>query len=549
MAEDTSSKDTKFSRRDFLKVAGTGLGAAALVASGVVARERLIFSNEHKIDMDNYLSKIKVEGRDEYTINFTALRTFFPDIVKESEHGGFILKNESENQVVLDFSNARGKEIRLFPNHSKVAKSNMSWEKANQEEGFDLVSGGLFLEGSFKVKGSIGNEPVFVGDVLDRVINFSGTGVEECVVEDIFFKGLNAFKQDQTGGGDCPDPAFINGDNVNLEVNGIKIDYVPVKPDWADETNSQLAKGIILHNTENNRPVQMLVSHSIIKGLQWDGICANGLAKISVNKSRLIQDISYKQSRGVGIASTFNSPEGSISITNSEVNYCKGTSIWVNERTDLPRKISNLGISDSTISNAGWAISIDANQKTSIRNLNVLPDYNGGSQQDSVYWPLDLNWKGNKFDMSFENLNFSLSPEMGDAIKLMFFANWENFADFSNTTPQEFFDKGFGSWGNVSVKINGEEFKLQKEQFAKFIEDFKSTDEKVNPSGMMLWFDVKQKQFVVLFATTLDTQSGSMSFSEPYYLDPNRQNKPNHETTSISRTVSRKIDNQDIKTA
>lgn len=467
--------------------------------------------------MDNYLSKINTGDKDEYCINFTALRAFFPDIVKESEHGGYVLKNDSENQVILDFSNARGKEIRLSPNHSKVAKSNMSWEKANQEEGFDIVSGGLFLEGSFKVRGSIGNEPVFIGDNLDRAINFKGTGAEECVVEDIIFIGLNAFKQDQRGGQDCPDPAFINGDNVNLEINGIKINYILIESDWADETNSQLTKGIILHNTDNNRPIQMLVSHTIINGLQWDAICANGLAKIIVNKSRLIQNSSYKQSRGVGVASTFNSPEGSISITNSEVNYCKGTSIWINEKTYLPRRISNLGIRDTTICNSGWAIFIDADQKTILNNLNVLPDYNGGLQQDYIYCPLDFNWKGNKFDMSFENLNFSLSSEMGDVIKLMSFENWENFADFSNTTPQEFFDKRFGYWGNVSVKIDGEEYKLQKEQFAKFINNFKST-ENLNPSRMVLQFDVKQKQFVVLFATEFDTQSGSRGFSEPYYL-------------------------------
>lgn len=42
MAEDTLSKE-KISDRDFLKLAGVGLAAATLVASGVVARERLIF--------------------------------------------------------------------------------------------------------------------------------------------------------------------------------------------------------------------------------------------------------------------------------------------------------------------------------------------------------------------------------------------------------------------------------------------------------------------------------------------------------------------------
>ena len=107
MAEETSLEQGSkhgFSRRDFLKVAGAGLATVAAVGSGVIARERIIFSNEHKIDMDNYLSKIKVEGRDEWTINFTALRAFFPDVVKESEQGGFVLKNDSEKPVVLDFS-------------------------------------------------------------------------------------------------------------------------------------------------------------------------------------------------------------------------------------------------------------------------------------------------------------------------------------------------------------------------------------------------------------------------------------------------------------
>jgi len=545
MAETPPDQGQKpsFSRRDFLKVTGAGLAAVAVVGSGVAGKERIIFSNEHKIDMDNYLSKIKVGGRDEWTINFTALRVFFPDVVKESEQGGFVLKNDSEKPVVLDFSNAGGKEIRLFPNDSSVAKSNMSWEKSKEPTGFDLVRGGLFLEGAFAVKGNIGREPIFVGDVLDRVISFKGNGTQTCVVEDVAFKGLNAFKQDQTGEDDCPSPAFIAGDDVNLEVRGIKIDYTPIKPDWADEVNSQLAKGIILHNTQNERPLKMLVTHSVIKGLEWDGVCANGLAEIQVVKSRLFQNRSYKQVRGVGIASTFNSPDGKISIVDSTVDYCKGTSIWINEKTDLPRKINNLEIQDTAISNAGWAISIDADQKTKIKNLNVSPDYAGGLQSDTEYFPFHLGWKGEKFDLSFENLNFNLSTDMGDGIKLMFFANWDEFANFSDTSPKEFFDKDFGSWGDVSVKLKGdggktEEFKLSKQQFADFLTNFKS-NEIVNPSGMMLWFDTKIKQFVVLFATNLDPQ-GSMSFSEPYYFEGSENNIPNHGASLIPKTVSKR---------
>jgi len=545
MAETPPDQGQKpsFSRRDFLKVTGAGLAAVAVVGSGVAGKERIIFSNEHKIDMDNYLSKIKVGGRDEWTINFTALRVFFPDVVKESEQGGFVLKNDSEKPVVLDFSNAGGKEIRLFPNDSSVAKSNMSWEKSKEPTGFDLVRGGLFLEGAFAVKGNIGREPIFVGDVLDRVISFKGNGTQTCVVEDVAFKGLNAFKQDQTGEDDCPSPAFIAGDDVNLEVRGIKIDYTPIKPDWADEVNSQLAKGIILHNTQNERPLKMLVTHSVIKGLEWDGVCANGLAEIQVVKSRLFQNRSYKQVRGVGIASTFNSPDGKISIVDSTVDYCKGTSIWINEKTDLPRKINNLEIQDTAISNAGWAIRIDADQKTMIKNLNVSPDYAGGLQSDTEYFPFHLGWKGEKFDLSFENLNFNLSTDMGDGIKLMFFANWDEFANFSDTSPKEFFDKDFGSWGDVSVKLKGdggktEEFKLSKQQFADFLTNFKS-NEIVNPSGMMLWFDTKIKQFVVLFATNLDPQ-GSMSFSEPYYFEGSENNIPNHGASLIPKTVSKR---------
>ena len=545
MTEDSSEKGQKhsFSRRDFLKVAGVGLGVATLAGSGVVAKERFIFSNESKIDMDNYLSKIKVEGRDEWTINFSALRVFFPDVVKESEQGGFVLKNDSEKPLVLDFSNAGGKEIRLFPNDSNVAKSNMSWGKSKESTGFDLVRGGLFLEGAFTVKGNIGREPVFVGDVLDRVISFKGTGTETCVVEDVAFKGLNAFKQDQNGGGDCPSPAFIAGDDVNLEVRGIKIDYIPIKPDWVDEVNSQLAKGVILHNTKNEKPLKMLVTHSVIKGLEWDGVYANGLAEIQVIKSRFFQNGSYKQVRGVGIASTFNSPDGKISIVDSTIDYCKGTSIWVNEKTDLPRKIDNLEIQDTVISNAGWAISIDADQKTKINNLDVSPDYAGELQSDTEYFPFEFSWKGEKFDLSFENLNFNLSSDMGDGIKLMFFANWDEFDNFSNTSPKEFFDKDFGSWGDVSVTLKGnegkpEEFKLSKQQFADFLTNFKSS-ETINPSGMMLWFDTKIKQFVVLFATNLDPQ-GSMSFSEPYYFEGSENNIPNHGASLIPKTVSKR---------
>ena len=67
---------------------------------------------------------------------------------------------------------------------------------------------------------------------------------------------------------------------------------------------------------------------------------------------------------------------------------------------------------------------------------------------------------------------------------------------------------------------------------------FKSS-ETINPSGMMLWFDTKLKQFVVLFATNLDPQ-GSMSFSEPYYFEGSENNIPNHGASLIPKTVSKR---------
>lgn len=543
MPEDTAGKQDvpKFSRRDFLKVVGLAVGGGALTVSGVVAKERLLFAKDHTINMDNYLSKIKVEGRDEWTINYTALRVFFPDVVKESEQGGFLLKNDSEKPVVLDFSNASGKEIRLTPNQTEVSKSNMSWNKADQESGFGMVSGGLVLEGAFRVKGGIARRPVFVGDVLDRTICFKGSGKEVCGVEDIAFRGLNAFKQDQNGGADCPDPAFIAGDDVNLEVRGIHIDYVPVKPDWANEENSQLAKGIILHNTRNQEPLQLYIDHAMIEGLQWDGVNSNGLVCIRVDSSRLFQDRAYKQSRGVGIASTFNSPEGKIVINRSVIDYCKGTSIWVNEQADLPRKVNNLEIIDSTVSNTGWAISIDAEQKTRVKNLEVAPDYNSGPQEGSLYWPLDLSWKGNKLDLSVDNLKFDLYPEMGDAVKLVYFANWEKFSDFQGMAPVDFFARHFGSWGDFSARIKfpeGEtEIKVTKDQFLDFLQNIQASEQYLNPSGMMLWFDMKEKQFFVLFARELDSESGTMYFGDSFYITT----EANRDIPSASARISRKV--------
>lgn len=528
MTEPSSDQEQKpsLSRRDFLKFAG--LMIAATIRSCVIAEERTIFSRENIIDMNNFLSKIKVEGRDVWTINFRALREVFPDLVKESKQGGFVLKNDSENPVILDFSNAGGKEIRLFPNYSNVAKSNIPWKESKKTSGFGLASVGLFLEGAFTLKGSIGREPVFVGDGLDRIISFKGTGTETCVVEGVAFKGLNAFKQDQTGGRNCPSPAFIGGDDVNLKVFDIKINHTPIKPDGVKEVNSQLAKGIVLHNTQNKKPLTMLVTHSVIKGLEWDGIYANGLVKIRVEESELFQNRSYKQVRGVGIASTFNSPDGEISIVDSTIDYCKGTSIWINQETDLPSKITNLEIKNTTISNTGWAVSINANQKTEITNLNISPDYAGILPSNIKFYPLELCWKGERFDFSFENLNFNLSTDMGGVVKLMFFANSDEFANFSNASPKEFFNKYFGSWGDVTVTLKvsedkTEEFTLSKQQFDDFLTNFKS-NETINPSGMMLWFDTEKKQFVVLFATNL--QEGEMRFSMPYYLEASKKQSP-----------------------
>jgi len=546
MSEDSSGKDQapKFSRRDFLKAAGVAAVAGALSATGVVAKERIFLATEDAIDMDRYLLKINVEGRDEWTINFRALRLFFPDVVKKSKDGSFVLKNEKDTPVVLDFSNAAGKDIRLVPNHSEVSKSNMSWDKAKQESGFGKVSGGIFLEGAFKVKGNTDNHPVFIGDVLDRVINFNGTGGENCSVENVTFRGLNAFKQDEKGGSDCPDPAFIAGNNVNLEVRGVTVDYIPIKPDWANEENSQLAKGIILHNTENQNPLHLIVEHSMIKGLQWDGVTSNGLVDVKIDNSQLIQDASYKYTRGVGIASTFNSPQGKITITDSFIDYCKGASIWVNE-TDLPSKENNLEIFDSTINNSAWAISIQGEQKTRVKNLEIAPNYRDGPQKGS-YCPLELRWKGNKFDFSLENLRFKLYPEMGDAVQLTFFANWERFSDFQGMPPVDFFAEHFGLWGDLSAKVkfsDGEtEVKVTRDQFLNFLKNLKSTEQDLNPSGMMLWFDMEQRQFVVLFATEIDS-SGNMHFSEPFYINSKTgyQNIPS--SIGMSQIISRDTSN------
>lgn len=281
----------------------------------------------------------------------------------------------------------------------------------------------------------------------------------------------------------------------------------------------------------------------MIKGLQWDGITSNGLVEVRVDNSRLIQDRSYKHSRGVGIASTFNSPEGKIIITSSFVDYCKGTSIWVNEHTNIPRTANNLEIANSTINNTAWAISIDGDQKTRIKNVEIAPDYNGGPQEDSVYWPMHMNWKGNKFDLSFDSLNFKLYPEMGDVVKLAFFANWESFSDFQNMSPVDFFAKHFGSWGNLSAKIKfpeGEtEVRITKDQFNDFLKNLQVGEQSINPSGMMLWFDMKKRQFVVLFATELDTKSGNMYFSEPFYIEGETKQHDKSVTNKMTRVANR----------
>lgn len=213
-----SNTPNQFSRRDFLKTAG-GLAATtvadALLFGGAVAiEEKMMFSEKHKINMNNYLLKCQIpdphyyaendkrpEAKYGYAINYPALKLLFPDVVKDSENGGHLFSNTTENQVELDFSGAMDKEIVFFPNQVEVAKSNMSWDKAKNAESFGSVSSGLVLEGAFKVKGDIGHPPIFLGDNLDRVIMFKGSGKEKCLVEDIYLKGnLSAYKQDNDGG-------------------------------------------------------------------------------------------------------------------------------------------------------------------------------------------------------------------------------------------------------------------------------------------------------------------------------------------------------------
>lgn len=296
---------------------------------------------------------------------------------------------------------------------------------------------------------------------------------------------------------------------MDLEIQGVKIDYHPEKPDLVNEENSQLAKGIILNNTNNDSPLKLLIENSVVQGMQWDGVCTNGLVEIVVDHSKIIQDRTYKSQRGVGVASTFNNPIGKVSINKSTIDYCKGAGIWVNEETGVLGEKPNMQISDTIINNYGWAINLRGNQKTLINNLLISPNYEGASQQDLTYRPLEFLWKGDKFDLSFQNIDFKLNSTMGDKVILMQSQNDDQSQKFIGMTPTDFFKKHFGSWGDLSAKVkypseNEIEVKIIKEDFFKSLSKLDNLGKPINPSTMQLFFDMKTKQFAVQFLALTD---------------------------------------------
>lgn len=532
IVEEKSQSTQEISRRQFLKGAAVLAGVGALAASGVVARERLSFMNDRTIDMSNFISKANIGEKGERleTVNFEAMRIFYPDLVKTNETGNLFLENTNETPVILDFSKSEGKEIWFVPKITKVSKSNIPWEKCTQESGYGKASVGMELVGAFSILGNKENPPTFMGDVVERIINITGSGKGKCRIENINFKNLRSFKQDENGGGDCPDPAFIAIDNIDVEIQGITIEHTPSKPDNIDETNAQLAKGIIFHNTNNKTINNISIKDSSIRGLQWDGITGNGLVGINIENSDIIQDYSFKLQRGVGVASTFNSPDGNIKIAGSRIEYCKGTAIWINQNLEKETTNTNIEIIDSVINGSGWAVSAPGDhQKTEIKNLTIESDHGGYFQTDGNHlYPLDFSWKGESLDLSFDNVTFEFKKaEIGDIDNIAYlssFVNWDDFDKFKNIKANDFFPDNFGLWGDISVKIKYSDKEtasvLTRKDFLNFVGLVSRELPEANLSSLRLYYDLESNLFLASFGLKYDSTEKTIEFSDLYYIEP-----------------------------
>ena len=367
------------SRQEFLTL--SQLGAAGLLTAWLGAKGKPLIDwisgkPEAKeqirlsIDMADYMKVEDKSKPDEVTLNFLKLRKHYPLMVHGQE-GEYFLKNKQQDNVELSFDNLGGKRIKIPPNKATAAKSNVPPEEYKQENGYGQVDAGLVMEGNFIVSfdRKLARKPTLVGDGLDRILMFKGNDPDSwSSVEGLKFQNLNDFRQVDDGQ-DTPAPAFISADNTHLIVQTSEISHQAKKPEEIDEINSQLARGIISQNI-NKQDAQLLVVKSTkIKGLLWDGIVTNGVAKIWALDCNLQQAPAYRERRGAAIATTYNTNDGQILVEKSTIDYNKGIANFTVDDSSSTRL--NLKVVDSTLKVGQWASIFRHTQNSVFENNQV----------------------------------------------------------------------------------------------------------------------------------------------------------------------------------
>ncbi|MFZ5534909.1 MAG: twin-arginine translocation signal domain-containing protein [Patescibacteria group bacterium] len=519
MSESGSGKHT-LSRRDFLKIGGAAI-AAVVAGDRVRATVEML---DRSINMSAYV--IKNPLNNEHSINFPRLLIDAPHLVKHTKDG-FEFHNAETNPFVLDFSSLAGEKIRLSGTKDTAAWSNAPWDKYKSGEAFGSVDAGLVFNGNFTIKGDVGRPPIFLADNLDRAFQFHGDGkTTTATVQDIKISGLRSYAQTENGDGNVPSPAYIVGDDVNLTLEGVLIDHKGSLPDGINETNAQLTKGVMLHNTKNNMPLHLSITHSALHGLQWDGIYANGKAQMVVDTVRLYQDAAYKQQRGVAIASTFNDRKGFISVQNSDIRYCKGTAIWTSQGDQVPGNRPNILINGSSYDVNAWSVNMDKDQSVRLATMVVKPYWDSDVIGDPTYWPMELWQENAKPDLSFGTLEFAIKPTHTESVRLLEFVNWHDYDALGKRGLQTHVREDIKHIGDIVITTGERMQKITRDAFLTFLGEVEKAHPEVNPAVIRMIYDPNTRQVGVQFATAFDKTTGNLSLSDFFWMPKNGESTP-----------------------
>jgi len=510
----------KINRRDFLKVAGVATGAAVLAGIGGREYLRNIFEKDRKIDMS--LFTITIPDRDEKRINYALFHAVFPELIAE-EKDGFSFVNKDEKELVLDFSNLAGEKIKLAQNKVDVAFANVSWKDAKKKENQGEVAAGLICRGNFAIRGDVNKQPEFIGEALHRSIMFIGNGTESCKVEDIKLSGLKSFHQEPEGDLNLLSPSYIAADDTNLEVNGVYINHAVSRPEGINATNAQLSKGISVHNAKNSHPLSLNIHASKVDGLEWDAIYSNGYVLINLDNVALFQDRTFKKyhNGGAAVGSTFNSPKGKIIIRKSRLDYAKGAGIWF-EPDDHKNQTINIDSKDCNHSPFHWFIGLQPKQKVKLRHTIIQPDWGDLSYGELIYWPIQAKYEGENVGLDFDTLEYRFNESRQGKARLLAFATFDSQAitKFENYGLDKFVRNHIDNFGDILITIDENQFLLTQNNLLKALKNIEeSHDGALNPSCMIVDFDLEENLFEIRFFSHCDLEKEEIHFTEPFSVN------------------------------